>query len=88
MLAYKGLGPGDLKPAVFIDAGVVTDSPLEALDIAKRYASFELGLSVGAGLRYVTPVGPAVFDCAISPIHLKSNGWPVAGCNLAFGYSF
>ena len=33
-------------------------------------------------------VGPAVFDCALSPIHTTASGAPIAGCHLALGYTF
>jgi outer membrane protein assembly factor BamA len=40
------------------------------------------GLSLGAGIRYILPVGPISFDYAISPIH-KDGSW-----HLQFGYAF
>jgi outer membrane protein assembly factor BamA len=88
VLAYKNLGIGDLKPAVFVDAGMSTDDPRRAHLLADRLAARELGLSVGAGLRYVMPVGPALLDCAISPIDRTAANVPVAGCHLALGYTF
>ncbi|HEY4220427.1 MAG TPA: BamA/TamA family outer membrane protein, partial [Myxococcota bacterium] len=88
MLLWKNLGIGDLKPAVFIDGGVTTDDAAGAFAFADRLHAHELGLSVGAGLRYVMPVGPALFDCAVSPIELTATGTPVAGCSLALGYTF
>lgn len=87
---------GDVKPAVFVDAGATTDDVLFPAEIegapgASFYERFQqerrLGVSVGAGLRYVMPVGPASIDCAASPIH-QVGGFPLAGCELLFGYVF
>ncbi len=87
-LLWKGLGFGDLKPAAFVDAGVLTDDARSAWQFDRLIAARELGVSVGAGLRYVMPVGPAVFDCAVSPVHRTNAGVPIYGCDLAFGYAF
>jgi outer membrane protein assembly factor BamA len=87
-LAWKNLGIGDLKPAIFVDGGVSTDDAATAFNFSDRLRAHELGLSVGAGLRYVMPVGPALVDCAVSPISRTASGGPVAGCNLALGYTF
>ena len=76
---------GELKPAVFADLGVSTDD-----------LSFELGdaltdpryaLSVGAGLRYVLPVGPLSFDVAWSPLARTGTGAPFQ-VHVVLGYIF
>lgn len=59
---------GDVRPAVFYDFGVSSDdfafklipTPDDPVDV--RYA-----YSVGAGIRWVTPVGPISIDAAYSP---------------------
>lgn len=59
---------GDVRPAVFYDFGVSSDDfgfkllpgPEDAVDV--RYA-----YSLGAGVRWVTPVGPVSIDAAYSP---------------------
>jgi outer membrane protein assembly factor BamA len=74
---------GELKPAVFIDAGMSTDdlsidffpAPGQPPDV--RYA-----IGVGAGLRYVLPVGPLSFDFAWSPTRNRTAFYVV------FGYIF
>ncbi len=88
---------GDVKPAAFIDMGVTTDdlnlpAPIPGSPDAGVYQRLvedrRFGLSVGLGLRYVLPVGPAAIDCAVSPIHRAENGAPQAACEIAFGYIF
>lgn len=85
---------GDLKWAVFIDAGFVTDRlSLPWLDVPRLYRTLVTdpiaaglpsyaGASVGAGLRYVLPVGPLSLDLAFSPTHQQFGG------HIQFGYAF
>ena len=97
----RNLFIGDLKGAVFMDAGLVThnDEELLNLDASRAYTLFldpnedglspRLGLSVGAGLRYVLPVGPISTDCAVSPMPPVSATAAVQfGCHLQLGYVF
>ncbi|HEY1101570.1 MAG TPA: BamA/TamA family outer membrane protein, partial [Myxococcota bacterium] len=75
---------GDLKPAIFSDVGISTD------DFAfggfalndQRYA-----VSLGAGLRYVLPVGPLAFDVAWSPFDQQAATIPLR-YSLTLGYIF
>ena len=75
---------GDLKPAIFSDIGVSTDdfnfSQFDVTD--QRYA-----VSVGAGLRYVLPVGPLAFDVAWSPFDQQAATIPLR-YSLTLGYIF
>lgn len=78
---------GDLKPAVFVDAGYSGDdlapgSPesLDAFFLDPRYA-----VSVGTGLRYVLPVGPLAFDVAWSPFDVGRQPFRFS---LTLGYIF
>ncbi|MFZ9887135.1 MAG: POTRA domain-containing protein [Myxococcota bacterium] len=94
--AVRGLFLGDLKLAGFIDAGFVTDdtnlpwtssvepwlSPAESLDVLLRATPQRVGVGVGAGLRYVMPIGPLALDLAFSPLTLSPQ------VHLQFGYSF
>jgi len=94
----RNLGLGDLKLALFADAGFVTDE-IDALpfltrppyvDFARSYAVLtsrrQLGFSVGVGARYVTPVGPASIDIAIAPLNDDTDGF--RWLHLQFGYAF
>ena len=75
---------GDLKPAIFSDIGVSTDDfNFSSFDITdRRYA-----VSVGAGLRYVLPVGPLAFDVAWSPFDQQAATIPLR-YSLTLGYIF
>ena len=53
---------GDLKGAVFGDAGNVTTS-------VQQYGLTEMRYAVGAGLRYNLPFGPIRLDAAVNPTH-------------------
>ena len=90
----RNLFIGDLKWAVFLDAGLVTDrlrlpwtnlprlyDTLVSDPIASDLPSYA-GASIGAGLRYVLPVGPLSLDFAFSPTHQQFGG------HLQFGYAF
>ncbi len=75
---------GDLKPAVFADIAYSGDdfspSTAENVFLDSRYA-----VSVGAGLRYVLPVGPLAIDVAYSPFDAEQNPYRVS---LTLGYIF
>lgn len=74
---------GDLKPAVFADVGISTDDFAFAVFRDRgdgpepSYAA-----SVGAGIRYVLPVGPLSIDFAYSPTRNTFGGY------VLFGYVF
>jgi len=76
----KGL-PLDLVLALFTDVGGVWDRP-------SRFALGGLQWSVGAGLRYPTPVGPIRFDVGV---HLDPSAYYAAhqwAAHLALGEAF
>jgi outer membrane protein assembly factor BamA len=79
---------GELKPAVFADAGVSTDDfdfdfdDADAVLNDRRYA-----FSVGAGLRYVLPVGPLAVDVAYSPFAEAGGDVPLR-VYVLLGYIF
>ncbi len=87
---------GELKPAIFTDIGVSTDDLNFAADdqaalaegktaaflVDRRYA-----VSVGAGLRYVLPVGPLAIDVAYSPFDEATGNVPVR-VYVLLGYIF
>lgn len=90
----RNLFIGDLKWAVFMDVGIVTDQlqlpwsnfpllydTLVSDPIAAGLPSYA-GASIGAGLRYVLPVGPLSLDLAFSPTHQQFGG------HIQFGYAF
>ncbi len=94
LLAIEDLAIGDLKLAVFTDVGFVTenDPKLLQLDPARTFADISdidhprLGLSVGAGIRYVLPVGPLSLDYACSVLDRPLSercAW-----HLQLGYAF
>ena len=84
----------DFQGALFSDLGIVTitQNPLDLSATFKTVTSTEdpnqLGLSVGAGLRYILPVGPIAADVAFSPIHQQLNGSPLWRFHLQFGFPF
>lgn len=81
-LALRDVGPGDIQLATFVDAAQVTDTwALWALDREKRPT--EVGVGVGAGIRYVTPVGPVSLDYGVNALDL-----PKGRLHLLFGYTF
>lgn len=94
--ALRGLFLGDLKFAGFVDAGIVTDdtglpwstswkpwhSPEESLQVLLRSSPQRVGIGLGAGVRYVMPIGPLALDIAFSPLTLRPQ------LHLQFGYAF
>ena len=79
---------------MFSDMGLVTIAE-NPLDINALVSSLDqsqdpnrLGLSVGAGLRYILPVGPIAADVAFSPLHQQANGSPLWRIHLQFGFPF
>ena len=79
---------GELKPAVFADVGLSTDD----LDFAFADANAVLNdsryaVSVGAGLRYVLPVGPLAVDVAYSPFDEAGGNVPFR-VYVLLGYIF
>lgn len=73
---------GELKPAIFFDAGMSTDD--FRFDLAQGIDGADLrsAWSVGGGLRYVLPVGPLSFDFAYSP---PRDSWAFY---VSLGYAF
>jgi outer membrane protein assembly factor BamA len=65
--AVRQLFIGELKPAVFFDAGVSTDNFVFELPDADEGPDLRYAWGFGAGLRYVIPVGPLALDFAYSP---------------------
>jgi outer membrane protein assembly factor BamA len=78
---------GELQWAAFADAAYVDDKlpRLESFteDLSWSWSLRRLGLGVGTGLRYVTPVGPVVIDVASDPTR-----FPNLRPHILFGYSF
>ena len=59
---------GDVRPAVFYDFGFSSDDlAFKLLPAADDPVDVRYSYSVGAGLRWVTPVGPVSIDAAWSP---------------------
>ena len=85
---------GDLKLAVFTDVGFVSENDPKLLqgDVAQTFADItaldepRLGLSVGAGVRYVLPVGPLSLDFACSV--LERPAAERCAWHLQLGYAF
>ena len=79
---------GELKPAIFADVGVSGDdfengpTSLDEVFRDRRYA-----VGVGAGLRYVLPVGPMAFDIAWSPFDEAPQALPLR-FSFSLGYIF
>jgi outer membrane protein assembly factor BamA len=78
---------GDLKPAIFADLAYSADELPTAMPTSadafltdSRYA-----FSLGAGLRYVLPVGPLAFDVAWSPFDVEREPYRVS---VTLGYIF
>jgi outer membrane protein insertion porin family len=78
---------GDVKPAIFADIAYSGDdlpttapSSLDTFLTDPRYA-----VSVGAGLRYVLPVGPLAFDVAWSPFDVERQPFRLS---VTLGYIF
>jgi outer membrane translocation and assembly module TamA len=70
---------GDVRVAGFTDLGYVSDD----FTLPKDFViDPRLGFSVGAGLRYVLPVGPVSFDFAYAPLQSQ---WRM---HVLFGYVF
>ena len=70
---------GELQLAAFIDLAWVGDEISLNPDPHKQ----SFGVGIGSGLRYVTPVGPIVFDLAVDPAHPTQPR-----LHMMFGYSF
>jgi outer membrane protein assembly factor BamA len=80
---------GDLKPALFTDIGVSTDdATVPWQSVGDALTDPRLGVSVGAGLRYVLPVGPLSIDVAWSPFDEKTAGELPVTVSGALGYIF
>ncbi|MBL91582.1 MAG: hypothetical protein CMH56_07185 [Myxococcales bacterium] len=83
-----------LQGAFFSDFGLVTvaDNPLAFSAISNAIDNQDdpnqFGLSVGAGLRYILPVGPIAADFAVSPLHQQLTGGPLWRIHLQFGFPF
>jgi len=60
-LEWRHLLTGNLAGALFVDAGNVTRDITDYLD----FPDFRYG--VGAGIRYLLPVGPLRLDFAVNP---------------------
>jgi len=77
---------GELKPAVFADVGVSADDLSFAANTGlndTRYA-----VSVGAGIRYVLPVGPLAIDFAWSPFDQNPGDAVPVRVYVLLGYIF
>ena len=86
-IVVRQLWIGDLQWALFVDGAYVSDAIPGVTDstpaLVRAMTARELGIGIGTGLRYVTPVGPIIFDWAIDPLHLPGNR-----IHFQFGYSF
>jgi len=79
---------GDLKPAIFADAGFSSDDfAFEPEDATAFFADTRYAVSVGTGIRYVLPVGPLAFDIAYSPFDRQASTLPLR-YSLTLGYIF
>jgi outer membrane protein assembly factor BamA len=79
----KQLFLGDLKVAGFFDGGMSTnDFNFETNPDPEAPADFRYATGIGAGLRYVMPVGPLSLDVAYSPQRRTYNFYVI------FGYVF
>lgn len=58
---------GDVRPAFFADAGLSTDDFKFSSGGSDEGPDLRYAWGVGAGIRYVIPVGPIAFDVAYSP---------------------
>lgn len=78
---------GDLQWALFVDGAYVADALPDvrdpALALVTALTGRTIGVGVGTGLRYVTPVGPIILDWAVDPLHLPANR-----IHVQFGYAF
>lgn len=94
LLAIEDLAIGDLKLAVFTDVGAVTENDPKLLqaNVGQTFADLNtleaprIGWSIGAGIRYVLPVGPLSLDFACSVLERPSAercAW-----HLQLGYAF
>ncbi|MBI2082525.1 MAG: outer membrane protein assembly factor BamA [Deltaproteobacteria bacterium] len=72
---------GGLKFASFLDSGSVTDN-FSQLDLGS------LRHSAGAGLRYITPIGPLRLDYGIKLDRNRAVGESFGRLHFAFGYAF
>jgi outer membrane protein assembly factor BamA len=80
---------GELKPAVFTDIGVSTDdASMPWKSVGDLLIDQRVGISVGAGLRYVLPVGPLSVDVAWSPFRERTAGELPVTVSGALGYIF
>jgi outer membrane protein assembly factor BamA len=79
---------GELKPALFADLGMSTDDfDFRAPDLDNLFDDPRYAISVGAGLRYVLPVGPLAIDFAYSPYDRGPNDLPFR-VHILLGYIF
>ncbi len=83
---------GDLKVAGFVDGGFVTYndwSPADEDWLSKHFdpAQPRVGASVGAGVRYVLPVGPLSFDVGVPVLALAEQD-PAFNVHIQLGYAF
>jgi outer membrane protein assembly factor BamA len=79
---------GDLKPAIFADAGFSSDDfSFAPEDVTAFLADTRYAISVGTGIRYVLPVGPLAFDIAYSPFDRQAATVPLR-YSLTLGYIF
>ena len=80
---------GELKPAVFTDIGVSTDDASTPwTSVGDLLVDQRIGVSVGAGLRYVLPVGPLSIDVAWSPFRERTAGELPVSISGSLGYIF
>ena len=69
---------GDLKGAVFADAGSVSKDSLAPFE--------DLRFALGAGLRYQLPIGPLRLDYGWNPARRRDE--PEGALHLSFGFAF
>jgi outer membrane protein insertion porin family len=69
--------------AVFIDAG-------ELLDSTRNFSLSSLAVGAGFGVRYLTPIGPLMFDLGIRIVDgiraYNSGFWQLFGLHFSIGY--
>lgn len=83
-LQKKDIG-SNLFGALFVDQGIlvpVSNSFIPDLSLAQIIGNNGLGLSLGAAIRYILPVGPISLEYGISPINGQNR------FHVLFGYAF